>query len=291
MFDRLSGFIWMDGQFQLWPDAKCHIMTHALHYASSVYEGVRIYHGKAFYGREHYIRFHESAAYLDFKIPYSVEALLEATDELIARDNHPESYLRAIAWCGSKKMTVSHRDADVHVAIGIWPRPIQYPDAFYKEGIRMNIASWKRPHPETAPVHSKAAGLYMISSISKKNSEILGFQDALMLDYQDNIAEATSSNIFLVIEGGVYTPTPTCFLNGITRQICLKIAQDLGFDTFETTLPVARLDEASEVFLTGTAIEMLPVGSIEGLGNKWSFQPGEVTHTIYRHFKEMIQKL
>lgn len=291
MFDELPGFIWLDGKNIPWKDARCHIMTHALHYASSVYEGLRSYDGKIFKSKEHYARFHRSAEYLDFKIPYSEEELMEATQLLVDLGKYQSGYIRAISWCGSKVMTVSHREANVHTAIGIWERPLAYPDHFYSKGIRMNLAEWRRPSPDTAPVNSKASGLYMISSLSKRSSEISGYDDALMLDYQGNIAEATSSNIFIVVDGKICTPLPTCFLNGITRLTCIDIARSLGIDVCETTLTLDDLDNASEVFLTGTAIEILPVGSIESKERTWSFQPGLITRSIYSQYKQLINNI
>ncbi len=291
MFDDLPGSIWLDSKIVPWKEAKLHVMTHALHYASSVYEGLRSYKGKVLKVEMHYERFHQSANYLDFEIPYSVEKLTKATQDLVINGGYINGYIRAIAWCGSKKMTVSNLGADVHVAIAVWERQLTYPESYYTEGIKMNIAKWRRPDPTTAPVHSKASGLYMTSSMSKVESERLGFNDALMLDYRGNIAEATSSNFFMVIDGKLYTPFPDCFLNGITRRTCLAVAKDLGIETHETALTLEDLSRAQEVFLTGTAIEILPVGSIEGDGSIWKFKPGEVTTKIRAEFQKMINNL
>lgn len=291
MFDDLPGSIWLDGKIVSWKDARIHVMTHALHYASSVYEGLRAYGDKLLKAHQHYERFHQSANYLDFEIPYAIEELIEATEFLVKQGNYGQGYVRAIAWCGSKKMTVSHNGANVHVAIAVWERPVNYTESQFKNGIRMNISNWYRPDPKTAPVHSKASGLYMISSMSKRSSELLGFDDALMLDYQGNIAEASSSNIFLVIDGKLFTPKPECFLNGITRRTCLDIARKLNINVYETTLTLDDLDRAQEVFLTGTAIEILPVGNIEGNGKAWQFRPAGVTNAIYNEFQNIISKL
>ncbi|MDJ1407291.1 MAG: branched-chain amino acid transaminase [Candidatus Midichloria sp.] len=291
MFDDLPGSIWLDGKIVSWKDARIHVMTHALHYASSVYEGLRAYGGKLLKAHQHYERFHQSANYLDFEVPYAIEELIEATEFLIKQGNYDQGYIRAIAWCGSKKMTVSHNGANVHVAIAVWERPVNYTESQFKNGIRMNISNWYRPDPKTAPVHSKASGLYMISSMSKRSSELLGFDDALMLDYRGNIAEASSSNIFLVIDGELFTPKPECFLNGITRRTCLDIARDLNINVYETKLTLDDLDRAQEVFLTGTAIEILSVGSIEGNGKSWQFRPAGVTNAIYNEFRNIIDKL
>lgn len=287
MFDKLPGFIWFDGTTIPWQEAQLHVMTHALHYASSVYEGLRSYSGNVYKAKEHYERFHRSANYLDFQIPYTCEELIKATDYLVREGGYKEGYIRAIAWCGSKKMTVSHNGSDVHTAIGVWERPVTNPKNHYTDGIRMNIADWRRPDPKTAPVHSKASGLYMISSMSKRSSELLGFDDALMLSYQGTIAEATSSNIFLVINGKLYTPEPDCFLNGITRLTCIDISRNLGLEVHEKRLELSDLSKAQEVFLTGTAIEILPVGCIEGHGNVWRFKPDKVTSAIHAEYRKI----
>jgi branched-chain amino acid aminotransferase len=291
MFDSLPGYIWFNGEFKPWTEARIHIMTHGLHYASSVYEGLRSYNGYIFKVKEHYDRLHKSANYLDFQIPYSVDELIGASEVLMGMGGYKEGYIRALSWCGSKKMTVSHNGADINTAICIWERPLSYPENFYTVGIKMNLAIWRRPDPATAPVHSKAAGLYMTSSMSKKSAEFLGFDDSLMLDYKGHIAEATSSNIFLVIDGRLFTPIPNCFLNGITRLTCIDIAKELGIEVVETTLDLEDLSRATEVFLTGTAIEVLPVASIETTEKKWDFKPGKITNAIYDNFKKMVHNL
>lgn len=291
MFDNLPGFIWFDGIIIPWQEARLHVMSHALHYASSVYEGLRSYAEKVFKAQEHYERFHRSAGYLDFQIPHTSEELIKATEYLVKEGGYKEGYIRAIAWCGSKKMTVSHNGADVHTVIGVWERPIINMKKNNTDGIRMNIADWCRPDPKTAPVHSKASGLYMTSSMSKRSAELLGFDDALMLSYQGTIAEATSANIFLVIDGKLYTPKPDCFLNGITRLTCIDISRILGLEVCETVLELNDLSKAQEVFLTGTAIEILPVGSIEGQGKVWRFKPDEVTSAIRSEFSKITHNL
>jgi len=289
MFDNLKGLIWMDGKIIDWSSARCHIMTHALHYASSVYEGIRSYDGKLFKGIEHYERLHTSAEYLDFKVPYKPEELVHISQKIIKKQKFKEGYIRAISWCGSKVMTVSHNNSNVHTAIAIWERPVIYDDKIHTEGIRMNIAKWRRPDPRTAPVHSKASGLYMISSMSKKSSEKLGYNDSLMLDYENNIAEATSSNIFMVIGKKLFTPIPNSFLNGITRQIVIKIAKKMGITVCEKAIPLQFLNEASEVFLTGTAVEVLPVGIIESKKQKWMFRPSDITNNIRKEYNNMTR--
>lgn len=290
MFDNLQGYIWFDGAIIPWSEAKLHVMSHALHYASSVFEGMRAYNSVVFKAKQHYQRLHRSAKYLDFEIIYSPRELIEATNILLKKCSYNHGYIRAISWCGSQQMKISTNNVNVHTAIAIWERPVNYKEEFYTEGIKMNISSWRRPAPDTAPVHSKAAGLYMISSLSKKTSEKLGFNDALMLDYQGYIAEATSSNIFFVIDNKLYTPIADCFLNGITRLTCIDIAKNLGIEIYEAKLSIEHLSKATEVFLTGTAIEILPVGSIMDQENNkiWHFKPSNITYSIMKEFRKLV---
>ncbi|MCB0308508.1 MAG: branched-chain amino acid transaminase [Bdellovibrionales bacterium] len=289
MFDDMPGFIWMDGQLMPWKDARIHIMTHALHYGSSVFEGVRSYRGKIFKGMEHCERLHASANMLAIKVPYTPFELLKAMELVLSKGQYQNAYIRMLVWCGSKVMTVSNRDIDIHVAIGMWERPLNYPRAYYEEGLKLKVASWRRPDPKSAPVASKAAGLYMISSMSKVDAEINGFNDALMLDLQGRIAEATSSNVFFVIDDILYTPPPECFLNGITRNTVIDLARSIGIGVKESPLTLVDLEKATEGFLTGTAIEILPIGSIEDRPFSWKFKPGPVTQKIRNAFLQMIE--
>ena len=291
MFKAISKYIWMDGKILLWEKAKIHIMSHSLHYASSVFDGLRIYNGKIFKANEHYNRLHESAKYLDYQIPYTTPKLIEITKELILLNKYKHAYIRVLAWCGTDTITVSHNGADIHTAIGIWERPINYPKKYYTEGINMNISDWKRPDPHTTPVHIKASGLYMVSSISKCKSEKLGFDDALMLDYKNNIAEATSSNIFFVINEQLYTPKIKCCLNGITRSICIDIAKKNNIKIKEINISLNSLSKVQEAFLTGTAIEILPIGKIVNNNKIWIFKPGKITNCIHNEFKKLTQNL
>lgn len=265
-------------------------MTHALHYASSVFEGIRSYNGKLFKAKEHYNRLHTSAELLNFKIPYSTETLISATENLLRKGDYENGYVRAISWCGSRVMTVSHNNSNIHTAIGIWERPIKEPTILYEKGISMNISKWKRPDPITCPVHSKASGMYMISSISKKTAEELGYNDSLLLDYQDHIAEATSSNIFLVNNNVIYTPITKCFLNGITRQTVINIAKKLNINILEKNMTIDFLNKITEVFLTGTTVEILPVHSIEDTNRKWTFKPSKITKLITSEYNKITQK-
>ncbi|MEI6284930.1 MAG: aminotransferase class IV [Bacillota bacterium] len=291
MFDNMPGHIWIDGRIVPWVEARVHIMTHSLHYASSIFEGLRTYDGKVFKSLEHYQRLHTSAGYMGYKIPYTATELVHATEQIVELGGYKQGYVRALVWIGSQKMTVSHDGTDVHTAIGIWERPPIHVERYFTEGMRLTVADWRRPDPRTAPVHSKAACLYGISAISKRASELAGYDDALMLDCEDNIAEASSSNIFFVGNGKLYTPRPDCFLNGITRLTCIEIARSLGIEVCETKIKWEDLGTMQEAFLTGTAIEILPVGSVDGFGKTWRFKPGELTNRIRGQFMKCIDNL
>jgi len=296
MLDDLPGEIWLDGRLIPWKDARVHIMVHGLHYASTVFEGIMSYNGKVLRSQDHYERLFRSAEYLGFTIPYAVEELVKATEQLVLKQGYASSYIRPIAWCGAKTWTISTIGCDVHVAITAREKTWSTPEHFYTKGLRMVISDWRRPDPNTAPVQAKAAGLYIISSLSKNDAIKRGFDDALMLSYKGNIAEATVSNIFFVIAGKLYTPIPDCFLNGITRIICLELAKQLNIEAHETYLTIEDLDQVEEAFLTGTATEILPIQSIEGVDNNgrnrfWQFKSGPVTTSMISEFHKMIETL
>ena len=275
-FDDRDGFIWMDGKIVAWRDAKLHVLTHGLHYGSCVFEGERCYGGKIFKNREHSERFHQSAKLLGFEIPYSYEELEAAKKEVLSRNHITEGYLRPVAWRGSEMMAISAQQTKIHVAIACWAWPSMYNPEIKEKGIRLAMAEYKRPSPEMAPVASKAAGLYMICTISKHAAEKKGFQDALMLDYRGYLAEATGANLFLVIDGDVHTPLADCFLNGFTRQTVIQLAKDAGLKVHERHIKPEELARVQEVFLTGSAAEITPVGEIEGR----KFTPGKITHQL-----------
>ncbi len=275
-FDDRDGYIWMDGQIVAWRDAKIHVLNHGLHYGSSVFEGERAYAGKVFKGREHSERFHRSAELLGYKIPYSVDKLIAAKDEVLQLNNIVDGYLRPVAWRGSEMMAISAQQTTIHVAIASWAWPSMYKTDIKKNGIRLTMAKYKRPSPDTEPTASKAAGLYMICTISKHEAEARGFQDALMLDYRGYLAEATGANLFLVINGELHTPTPDCFLDGITRQTVIELARADGIVVHERHIKPEELARVQEVFLTGTAAEITPVGEIDGQ----KFTVGPVTKKL-----------
>ena len=263
-FDQRDGFIWMNGKMLPWKEAQVHVLTHGLHYGSSVFEGERAYGGKIFKDRAHTERFHRSAELLGFTIPYDVDTLMKAKAEVLKANNIIDGYVRPVAFRGSEMMAISAQRNTIHVAIAAWAWPSMYKKDVKAEGVRLARATYRRPSPETAPCASKAAGLYMICTVSKHEAEKAGFDDALMLDYRGYVAEATGANFFMVVDGELHTPTPDCFLNGITRMTVMDLARAAGIKVVERHIMPEDLAGASEVFLTGTAAEITPVSEIAG---------------------------
>lgn len=285
-FDQRDGFIWLDGTLVEWKDAKTHILTHGLHYGSCVFEGERAYGGKIFKSREHSERLHKSAELLGFTIPYSVDALEAAKAEVLKANNIVDGYVRPVAFRGSEMMAISAQHTTIHVAIATWGWPSMYKKDVKKEGVRLGRAVYRRPDPATAPCASKAAGLYMICTISKHAAEKEGFDDALMLDWRGFVAEATGANLFCVIDGALHTPTPDCFLNGITRQTVMELAKREGFTVIERHIKPEELEGATEVFLTGTAAELTPVSEIAGK----RYEVGPVTQKLLDAYAAEVRK-
>jgi branched-chain amino acid aminotransferase len=285
-FDDRPGVIWMNGQFVPWKEARLHVLTHALHYASSVFEGERAYGGVVFKGTEHHQRLHRSAEILGFKVPYSVSEIDAAADELLRRQGLTDAYLRPIAWRGSEQMGVSAQATRINVAIATWEWPAYFSPELREKGIRLCWADYRRPSPQTAPTASKAAGLYMICTISKHAAEAKGFQDALMLDYRGLLAESTGANLFLAIDGKIHTPTPDCFLDGITRRTVIDLARAAGIEVIERHIKPEELAKTAEVFLTGTAAEVTPVGEI----GEYRFTPGRITKLLMDSYAKEVRK-
>ena len=285
-FDDRDGWIWMDGEFVPWREAKVHVLTHALHYASSVFEGERMYDGEIFKLTEHTERLFRSAEILDFQIPFTVAQIDEACKQTAARNGLDNCYVRPLAWRGPEQMGVSAQATKIHVAVATWPWASYYDPAQLRKGIRLTYAKYRRPSPETAPTASKAAGLYMICTISKHAAEKEGYSDALMLDWRGYIAETTSANIFLVRDGVIHTPKPDCFLDGITRRSVIGLAQKMGFEVVERHIPGEELGTFSEVFLTGTAAEVTPVGEI----GEHRFTPGNISFALMDDFQKMVRR-
>ena len=286
MFDKLEGNIWLDGKIIPWDSARIHIMTHALHYGTSVYDGLRSRKTTVFRGYLHFQRFLKSATLLDFEIPYDIPTLIQGTQTLLDTGEYNFGYIRALAWCGSQSMLVSHRQANVHVAVMIWERPMPYPFEIYQTGLNLHLATWRRPCASSAPVHSKAAGLYMISAMAKRKAELEGFDDAVLLDTQNRIAEATSSNIFFVNKGMLYTPLPHSFLKGLTRGFVIEQAHKEGITIIEKDMYIADLSSMEAAFLTGTAVGIVPIASIQADGNVYKFQPDATTRKLQALYQE-----
>ena len=284
-FDQLDGFIWMNGEFVQWGDAKIHVLTHGLHYASAVFEGERAYGGEIFKLNEHTERLHESARLLGFKIPYSVAELNDASTTLLKKQGFQDAYVRPIAWRGSEQMGVSAQNNRINCAIAIWQWPSYFDPAQKLKGIRLDVAEWRRPDPRTAPSKSKAAGLYMICTMSKHAAEAKGYADAMMLDWRGQVAEATGANIFLIKDGVIHTPDPDCFLDGITRRTVIELAKKRGYQVIERAIMPEELKDFSEVFVTGTAAEVTPVSGI----GEHVYKPGQITENLLNDYMAVVQ--
>ena len=283
-FDDRDGFIWFDGKMVPWRDAKVHVLTHGLHYGSCVFEGVRAYNGKIFKLREHSERLIRSAELLGFKIPYSLEELEKAQVDVLAKQNITNGYLRPVAWRGSEMMAISAQKTTIHVAVAAWEWPSYFSQEAKERGLKLQIAKWARPAPNTAPTASKAAGLYMICTVSKHQAESDGFDDAMMLDYRGYIAEATGANMFFVFNGELHTPTPDCFLDGITRRTVMDLARKRGITVVERHIKPEELKNVSEIFLVGTAAEVTPIGRI----NDMTFAVGPVTKQLMADYTALV---
>ncbi|MBM3523465.1 MAG: branched-chain amino acid aminotransferase [Alphaproteobacteria bacterium] len=284
-FDDRDGFIWLNGELVPWREAKLHVLSHALHYASAVFEGERVYSGRIFKSREHSLRLARSAELLGFSLPLTVDALEAAKAETVKANGIVDGYVRPIAWRGPEQMGVAAQASRINVAIATWLWPSYFPPEIRAKGIRVTMAKWRRPAPDTAPTASKAAGLYMICTMSKHVAEAAGFQDALMLDWRGQLAEATGANLFLVIDGEVHTPTADCFLDGITRRTVMELARRRQFKVVERAIWPEELAKAQEVFLTGSAAEITPVGEVDA----YRFTPGPVTRVLIEDFEKAVR--
>lgn len=284
-FDDRDGTIWLDGRLVAWRDAKVHVLTHGLHYASAVFEGERAYGGQVFRSAEHTSRLFRSAELMGFAIPFSEADINAAKDAVVKANGHPDAYVRPVAFRGSEMMAVSAQHSKIHVAIATWPWPSMFDPAVKMKGIRLDVARWRRPSPETIPCHAKAAGLYMICTLSKHEAEHKGYQDAMMWDYRGFVAEATGANVFFVKDGRLHTPTPDCFLDGITRKTVIELARVRGIEVVERHIKPEELGGFSECFLTGTAAEVTPVSEV----GEWRFTPAALTRTILDDFGARVR--
>ncbi len=283
-FDDRDGSIWFDGKLVPWRDAKVHVLTHALHYASAVFEGERAYNGVIFKGTEHSARLKESARLLDFEIPFSVAEIDSAKQLVLQSSGRKDAYVRAIAWRGSEMMGVSAQHNTIHLAIASWEWPSYFDPAQRMKGIKLDLADYRRPDPATAPALSKAAGLYMICTISKHKAERKGYADALMLDWQGRVAECTGANVFFIKDGTIHTPIADCFLDGITRRTVIELARRRGFEVIERRISLDELAGFNECFITGTAAEVTPVAEIA----QYRFTPGNMTATLVEDYMSEV---
>jgi branched-chain amino acid aminotransferase len=286
-FDDRDGMIWLDGHLVPWRDAKIHVLTHALHYASAVFEGERVYNGTIFKLRDHTERLINSGRILGFEIPWSAAEIDRACYDVIRKLGLTDAYVRPIAWRGPEQMGVAAQNTKIHMAIAAWQWPSYFSPEARLKGIRMMWSPWARPAPNTAPTAAKAAGLYMICTLAKHDAEATGYDDAMMLDWRGQIAEATGANIFLVIKGEIHTPTPDCFLDGITRKTVIDLARKRGVKIVERAIWPEEFKQADEVFITGTAAEVTPVSEI----GEYRFTPGKVCQTLIADFDRLVGRL
>jgi branched-chain amino acid aminotransferase len=283
-FDDRDGMIWWNGSLIPWREAKLHVLSHGLHYASAVFEGERAYSGNIFKLRAHTDRLISSGRIMGFELPFTADEIDAACNETLAVNNLTDAYVRPVAWRGSEQLAVSAQMTRIHMAIAVWPWPSYFgPDRM--KGIRLKIASWKRPSPETAPTAAKAAGNYMIGTLSKHEAEAQGCDDALMLDWRGQVAEATGANIFFVIDGDLHTPTPDCFLDGITRRTVIALARRHQLRVIERPIWPDDMPKASEAFLAGTAAEVTPIREIGTL----NFTPGPITAELLADYEQLVR--
>lgn len=284
-FDDRDGWIWFDGEFIPWRDAKTHVLTHGLHYGSSVFEGERMYNGEIFKLTEHSERLKRSAELLDFEIPYSVAEIDQACKDTCERNGLTDCYIRPVAYLGADKLSVSSIGNKVHLAIAAWEWPSYFDPEVKKKGIALEWAKWRRPDPATAPSTAKAAGLYMICTMSKNAAEQRGFADALMLDWRGFVAEATGANVFFVKDGVIHTPDVSNILNGITRQTVIDLARDKGIEVIIRDIKPEELSDFSECFLTGSAAEVTPVGQVA----EYTFVPGDISLGLMTDYEKLVR--
>ncbi|SCZ09053.1 branched-chain amino acid aminotransferase [Microvirga guangxiensis] len=284
-FDQRDGWIWYDGQLVPWKDAQLHVLSHGLHYGSSVFEGERAYGGEIFKSTEHSERLRKSAEILDFEIPYSAAEIDAAKRLVLEKNGMTDAYLRPVAWRGSEMMGVAAQTNKIHLAIACWEWPSYFDPAQKMKGIRVDMAEYRRPDPATAPSAAKAAGLYMICTISKHKAERKGYADALMLDWQGRVAECTGANVFFVKDGAIHTPIADCFLDGITRRTVIDLAKRRGLEVVERRIMPEEMSGFQECFITGSAAEVTPVAEI----GSYTFTPGNISKMLMDDYTAEVQ--
>lgn len=285
-FDQRDGFIWLNGQLLPWQDAKLHVLSHGLHYGSCVFEGERAYEGRIFKSREHTERFQTSAQILDFELPYSTDELEAAKALVLAKNGWTSCYVRPVAWRGSEMMAVSAQDSTINVAIAMWDWPSMFDVNEKMRGIRLDIADYRRPDPRCAPVAAKAAGLYMICTLSKHRAERKGYADAMMLDWEGRVAECTGANILFIKDGAIHTPLADCFLDGITRRTVIALAKARGIAVHERRIMPEELAGFDECFICGTGAEVTPVSEV----GPYKFTPGALSRTLMEDYSALVRK-
>ncbi|MBL6621763.1 MAG: branched-chain amino acid aminotransferase [Rickettsiales bacterium] len=292
-FDKRDGFIWYNGEIIDWQDAKIHVLNHGLHYGGCVFEGIAIYNNRIFKLKEHMERLIFSAKLLDFEVPYSLDELVSSCEEIVKKQKVTDGYIRPFAWRGSEKMAISAKENSIHTAIATWSWPPYFSPEAKQRGIDMVFAEYKRPSPDTAPSASKAAGLYMICTISKHKAERDGYNEALMLDYEGYIAEATCANIFFVINDELHTPIADRFLDGITRQTIIELAKRNNIKVIERRISPEELSNVQDSFLTGTAAEITRVNSVETKDKKqkYEFQLHDITSKLISAYSKEIGRV
>jgi branched-chain amino acid aminotransferase len=284
-FDQMPGVVWFDGKLVPNVDTKIHVLTHGLHYASAVFEGERAYSDQIYKCSEHSERLLRSARILDFEVPYSVAEIDAAKRLVVEKNKQPNAYIRAIAWRGSEQLGVSAMHNTIHLAIATWEWPSYFDPAQRAKGIRLALADYRRPDPRTAPALAKASSLYAICTIEKHRAERQGYADALMLDWQERVAECTGANVFFIKDGKIHTPIADCFLDGITRRSAIALAKNRGIEVIERRILPSELDQFSECFITGTAAEITAVSEIA----RWKFTPGAITMQLADDYTAEVQ--
>ena len=284
-YDDRNGWIWMDGEYLPWRECNVHVLTHAIHYGGAAFEGQRAYNGKIFKLEEHTDRLFKSANILGYEIPFTKDDINNACNELLVKNDFIDAYCRPVVWRGSEMMGVSAQQNTIHAAIAVWEWPSYFSPEARLRGLRLDISDWRRPAPDTAPTDAKASGLYMICTMSKHAAESKGFDDALMYDYRGRIAEATGANIFFVKDGELHTPTPDCFLDGITRRTVIDLAKKRNINVIERTIMPEEMEGFEQAFLTGTAAEVTPLSEI----GPYNFEVGEITKSLMFDYDELVR--
>lgn len=285
-FDDRNGWIWMDEHMVPWREARVHVLTHSLHYGSGAFEGERVYGGRIFKLREHSERLLNSCRVLGIDLDYTASDIDAASLAVVSENGILDGYVRPLAWLGAEALAISGKGTRSHLAIAVWPLSGYFQEDSHRQGIRMSLSQWVRPSPTSAPTGIKAVGLYITSTLSRRAAEAAGFDDALMLDYRGLVAEASVSNIFLVKDGCLHTPFPDCFLDGITRRTTIDLAHARGLEVFERAIRPDELPEANEVFLTGTAVEIIPVRQIA----ESYYDVGPVTLQLHDDYQRLVHR-